>query len=847
MNKKILLWLLVFIALISCVSAVNLTNGLVAYYTFDTSYSANPGGNPTMIDLLNNYNVTSSVNTPTWNQTGKINQSWDYEFDNTEYSIINNDNAFNSEINTMCAWIKMDNGCPSASDCQIWNGDDNRTYIYFRINDQEKPEIGYSSTGANGLRVGTFALNSGEWYHVCYVIDVSDVGKELKIYINGSLDIEAGDAGDYDNPSGKNRLSATQLGTKTFDGLIEEIGFWNRPLNATEINDSFNNGSGKRPISAPPVPPPPGSNFSITAKDYYDNSNINTFNVSITNGITNYTFNTTSGQINTTIPSNSTSLWNITIDSNQSGGYYTRQYLNYNVSNNLEAKIWQVIVTFNSTEMITNNSVVADNYTVGSKTNTTTLYLKAGTYNVTFKKTGYYDKIQQFTFSALDNVTRTITNVYNSKVNITVNNILTNASINNFTINFSINHSIYNYNSFSSTTNGYIIFNALKDYNYTINIDPTGHIVQNESFLVNDTQFNFTAYVYTTNSISFKFYDETNNSLINWKTISIELISDLYSNNYSTSNGTLYVDLLSPSLYTMRYSAVGYTERFYYFNLQNRTHTNISLYLAPISFSNITATVYDQFSDEVESAYIKVLRYDLVSNSYILQEIGKTNFEGEAILTLQKNTEYYKFIVEYPLGTVKKVTTPTYIYNDDISFQIIIGQGVAENFYNSLDVSYSLVFNNATNNFKYTWSDANGIASKGCLKVYRLTASQNILESNTCTNGAVGSIVTGVTNISGYSYKADAYVYFNNDEYYLTSSYHIYQAADIVKQYGVFLIVILTLIFLGIGYWMKTFALILTPMPLLIGSVIRIIQVPIWISLGVTLTCWIVAILLSKK
>lgn len=88
------------------------------------------------------------------------------------------------------------------------------------------------------------------------------------------------------------------------------------------------------PVDEPLTPPTPAAatNFSITATDAYNGTALQSFNATV-NG-TEYT--TTTGQINTTIPSNSTALFNITMEAI---GYYTRTYLNYNVSANLAAEL----------------------------------------------------------------------------------------------------------------------------------------------------------------------------------------------------------------------------------------------------------------------------------------------------------------------------------------------------------------------------------------------------------------------------------------------------------------------------------------------------------------------------
>ncbi len=332
---------------------------------------------------------------------------------------------------------------------------------------------------------------------------------------------------------------------------------------------------------------------------------------------------------------------------------------------------------------------------------------------------------------------------------------INNNSISNFTA--TVNGTSQN------TTRGYSEF-AVENSSYYIEIDAPGYEIKNDTVTINATHTYHNFSLYTENSISFTFKDEETGIIIDDRNISIELISDAFSANYSTGNGTLYLDLLGPTEYTIRYEADGYTERFYYFNLQNRSHTDLTLYLINESSStDVTATVYDQNNNLLEDVYIKVLRYDLDTNSYLVQEIVKTNFEGVGVLHLVLNDEFYRFILEYE-GSVVDETTPSYVYATSLTFQVLLGSTYGELFYNMNDVNYYLTFNKDTNNFRYTFSDENNIVSAGCLKVWRVSLMGDTYIETSCVNSSTGTILVGVTNTSGATYKASGYVYFSDDE-----------------------------------------------------------------------------------
>ena len=259
------------------------------------------------------------------------------------------------------------------------------------------------------------------------------------------------------------------------------------------------------------------------------------------------------------------------------------------------------------------------------------------------------------------------------------------------------------------------------------------------------------------------------------------------------------------------------------------------------------ATVYDESNFLVEDAYIKVLKYDITTNSYILMEIAKTNFEGETNLHLVLNDEFYQFILAYPFGTVSKITSPTYIYETTLTFQIVLQSQVGERFFNSQNVTYDLSFNNATNNFRFTYSDANNIVSKGCLEIYTINALHKTLYNKSCVSSPAATILLPVANVSGTTYTAKSYVYFSEPAYYLTGLTKVFETLAIGGLYGVFLILIMTITFIMTAYWSKSLALIITPIPMMLGSILNIIDISIGVCIGIEIICVIVAYWISRR
>jgi len=468
--------------------------------------------------------------------------------------------------------------------------------------------------------------------------------------------------------------------------------------------------------------------------------------------------------------------------------------------------------------------------------------LETQMHNVTFSKGGFDDKTIEINVTAnynaylnyskyLLNITSVIYGRNGSTVSI-YNITATAPNGTNYTAN---------------TTNGTLLIELDPGLNYTVKVDKTNYSFTSKTVLMDFwfKELNFS--IYNLNSITFSFKDEKNASTID--EVDVELITDGYANNHTSTNGSLYLQGLSNVEHTIRYTAVGYLERFYYFNLQNRTHTNITLFLVHnSSATQVTATVSDEADDELEGVYIKALRYDLDTNSYIIREIAKTNFEGEAVLSLVLNDEFYQFILEYPLGDVKKITIPTYIFGSTLEFQILLGNATAANFYNSQDINSQLIFNNATNNFRWTYSDANNIVTQGCIRVYQISASGKELYNQSCVESTAATLLIPVSNTTGRSYTASTYVYFGDEEYFLESLIKKFEESISTGKLGIFLIWILTFVFIFIGYWDKAVALILAPIPLVIGTVINLIDINWGIALGIWIVCmWVASMISSNK
>lgn len=711
--------------------------------------------------------------------------------------------------------------------------------LVLRYNNDNNLRLLMDTTGSTCLADTTQNnIEASVWYHVMVTWDSTD----CKIYINGELNETDALTGTLEfNESIRFGAKATSE-TYRLNGQIDEIIVWNKTLTATEISSYYLNhtstaNTNYTPITLNLTPFP-----SLQIYNYWNQSLIKQFEATINGKY----FNTKNG----------------ILYHNQSGNYLTEIAASgyFNVTDIFDFRggqsqnttLYQAELITKAYSYVSGDQII--NYSIDLlgtiyQSNTTgqiKILLNSETYNVTIFKENFINQTKEISITPLEQKQINFI-IGNSLINITAKKFFGSTIVNEFTTNITRIDGDYNYSNETTTTTGLIQF-PLIEGTYSLFIDAPGYATQNINITVNETYQGYEFLLYTTNSISFIFRDEETKELID--NITMELISDYYANNYTTSNGTMYLDLLTPTKYTIRYdSPQDYDERFYYFNLLNRSHTNLTLYLVNnVSATDIIATVYDEGNHLIEDCYIKVLRYDLTTNSYLVQEIVKTNFEGTGILNLILNDEFYKFILEYPLGTVVKETSPTYIYETSIAFQILLGEDVATNFYNSMDISYTdVVFNDNTNNFRWTYSDSNAVVSRACLKVYAIKNLRETFYNSTCVSSSSSTLLIHASEVNGTTYRADAYVTMLGTEYFITSGYHAFKAPSTTGNFGVFMVAILTMFFVFVGYWSKTIALILTPLPLFFGSILGIIDISIGVTLGLEIVCAIIALWISKR
>ena len=764
MNKYLrdsLLLLAVFlVAGVGAASAGSLTDAR-------TSYAMEEGSGSTTADN-GTLGATGSITGATWT-TGIIG---DYALDfgttaQTRYVTNNEDYTFvqGTGVFTISTWWSPDEvntdgiqtiastnrGTGSVEGFALWYAD--------RSAQSEENQINfyYSDTSSN-LYVFESSTNvvddTSKEYHIMVVGD----GSNIKIYVD-NVEVASDSVGTV-GTSGSSETNL-KIGARNTDNINPISGVLDQFIIYDFAVDSTQRSTLSTKSTADPYAPPSASNFTINAQDSYTGSSLSNFSAVI-NG-TNYS--TTNGTITTDILSNSTSLWDITVSSAEAGGYFNRTYTDYNVSSNLLAGLHQSRATFGfSSDYVDKVSglKISPPYTVSTSSNggsadveitpspsiilPKTMELTSGLFVFEATKPGYYPASSTKNLSALEswNAPSSFFEAYNHRANFTVNVGAGSADATNFTID--IYSDEFDFHEQLSTTTGSILAN-LSHGNYTVWLNDSQFELQNYSLFLNSSQ-NLTQVelqARTARSFNITFLNESSNTVLDNTTINLQFISEDQAFNASTSDGTYFVELLTPGEYEIIYQAAGSDDvvRSYFTTLTEQSFQELNLYLIDEDVSAFyVARAVDEGGNACQANTVRLLRYYVQPNEYRVVAMSRTDSQGQGVLRVRPNTVDYKLLFTGSCGSYE--TPPTKLIDASNTYTILTAQSVLESYQAILGVQTSLTFVNSTNSFSYTWSSESELVTEGCLNVVKRERGVRTQVFDQCSSGSTGSVIYSI-------------------------------------------------------------------------------------------------------
>lgn len=244
-KQKILLALVIFLIVLPLVSA-DLTDGLVAFYSFDSDYTDNHSS----YDLSKNSDPT--------HQTTNCALGGCYEFDGADDYFYIENNAFQTVSGSVSLWVyqtdvdELRQPFSDTTDTSGWGGLGINTDTTADADVATTIKVGgstYTAISSSGI----FAVNT--WTLVTVTYDTTT--GILSLYINGTFvdDVDTG-GGDIQYGQVIMEIGGVYLdgysSAYTFGGRIDEVGWWGRALTPDEVTELYNNGD----AFAYPFPPP---------------------------------------------------------------------------------------------------------------------------------------------------------------------------------------------------------------------------------------------------------------------------------------------------------------------------------------------------------------------------------------------------------------------------------------------------------------------------------------------------------------------------------------------------------------------------------------------------------------
>ncbi|KKN48612.1 hypothetical protein LCGC14_0651110 [marine sediment metagenome] len=556
-------------------------------------------------------------------------------------------------------------GNPGVSSESVINSDDRVGQKNYHMDDSAGGGLAKITTPNAPLITNTWFVAGGN----VNVSSISSGANTNGLFINKTQVASGTDIG-YDKSGTAIYLGDVTSSPASFTGDIGQSLIVNLSLASSDFEDFFDvtvDGTSYCPIA------PPSDTFSITVIDFHNDSSINSFTVILTNATDTLTNSTTTGDIN--FENLTQGIYDITIQSSESGGYFDRIFENFNVSNNIEAKIWQAIVYINASDIV--DGIKIDDFWVrvdsqlnnSNSTGFATLRLNAKSHNIIGNATGFFETTQNLSLAPLETKFFEL-QFGRNLLSINATDIFSNQKINSFTVNVvGIN---VTYDRTLSTTTGQINFSIFNG-NFTAFFSSDTHATTSLNVTVDDTIENLTFQPFPINSIFIKIFREGTTELIDLQEVTADFDSDDQVLNLSTNNGTILAESLFPGGYTITIGSNGFNTRDYILTLLPSSNVELNAFLVnATTTAEITFTIKDASTlANLDNVLVSVS--DKINLTHVIIAQRTTDISGQVIFNLDQTKKYRFTLTRTDFETKIFDLTPsstTYTINIDPSILI---------------------------------------------------------------------------------------------------------------------------------------------------------------------------------
>lgn len=384
-----------------------------------------------------------------------------------------------------------------------------------------------------------------------------------------------------------------------------------------------------------------------------------------------------------------------------------------------------------------------------------------------------------------------------------------------------------------------------------------------ESYLTNTTEFtatlggNTSIYLTASESLYLIFYDEYTDLLLNTTTINLDVINfENVSYSYTTTNGIKFIAGFAPGNYEIRYRAEGYNPRTYYTTITTGTTQQVRLYLLNSSVATYTIfTIEDESGNLLENATLSATRFFVGCNCYRVVEMDKSNFNGEATLSLEHYTTRYNFIVTYKGSNVYTSTAGYRLTGSSYTLKANLITDTTISFFGKNAFYTNLSYNNNTKIITYIASDTTSLLKEFCLIVEQPDSSAQgyALLYNGCLEATSGILTFNITNITnGKEVIARGLIETNTNysTYYsdIITIYTSHASKFALGNMGLFMgaILVLTIGFMGLIIGGMQLGILTTMLGLALTKILGLIEISLGILTGVIIVGLIIVYLVGE-
>ncbi len=295
---------------------------------------------------------------------------------------------------------------------------------------------------------------------------------------------------------------------------------------------------------------------------------------------------------------------------------------------------------------------------------------------------------------------------------------------------------------------------------------------------------------------------------------------------FNTDTGSTFQSGFAAGFYEINYKAQNYTARSYYTSITGSDTQTIKLYLlndTDTTHQYLNYDIVDESAAPISNSTLKLQRYFISDSVWRTVEMSISNDIGQGFVFAELFDVTYRFIVEFPFGNTKKISSNTKLDTRDLFFSINLLDVGLTNYYDSGSVATTLTYSNTTKIWTYSFNAASlSNVTQGRFLVTKIDPNLITTVCNTTVSSNTGGMTCNLTsyNNEDSTFLAQGFVTFTSDnlEYLVQAASLKVKESHLTYGFnGIFLsmIVVGTMAFIGlfspqISIIMAIFGLIIT-------------------------------------